>query len=472
MSINPESRYLSQDFRDGSKHIINEFENPEKRIKYIGSATSHFQAEPLRYDTAGNPIIVSDWEMKVIQEIEDKKEDPKTFPQFLKNKEDYIKRSTKLGENMSRISLDFPRLCPKEGEFDQKLMGEYIKTIALIKAHGQEPMLTLYHWPMPKYLLTLDSNGDIKTGGWENPDVKKHFIFYIKNVFESLSNEDNDGLVKYFISINEPASILFPGYLFGKFPPYKKYDYVGYRKALGALIEAHDIVQTELKSGKLSNKNNPQIGISHIWNQFDGLIGNLIDTMANRELMKKFERNGDCSDFLALQYYFRMSIPNIPKREKDPYSDFLDFGGIYPPGIYESLKKMHSVYPQKEIFVSEFGFSDKQDKRRPYWILETVDSILKAKQENVPIMGMLLWSLVNNYEWAAGMTQKFGLFDESDLSQPIKESQGEEVRSYEVWKAIIKVLSPAATKEDIKALDIFYQKAKKQFEVYKNFSQC
>jgi beta-glucosidase len=74
---------------------------------------------------------------------------------------------------------------------------------------------------------------------------------------------------------------------------------------------------------------------------------------------------------------------------------------------------MHAKYPAKEIFVSEVGFSDKSDGRRPYWILDTARYIIEAKSKGIPIIGVLLWSLVNNFEWELGMSQKFGLFSEA-----------------------------------------------------------
>ncbi|KKS81215.1 MAG: Glycoside hydrolase family 1, partial [Parcubacteria group bacterium GW2011_GWD2_43_10] len=133
-----------------------------------------------------------------------------------------------LGENMFRFSLDFARLCPKEGEFDSALMAEYVKALALVRAHGQEPMLTMHHFTMPRYLLETDSNENITKGGWENPDVSKHFRFYVENVVKFLGDEDkirhilasekfdkpaqdkllSEGLAKYFLAINEPMSTL------------------------------------------------------------------------------------------------------------------------------------------------------------------------------------------------------------------------------------------------------------------------
>jgi beta-glucosidase len=99
------------------------------------------------------------------------KADTTSLPQFLRWKESYINRSAELSENMFRFSLDFARLCPMIGHFDEDLMAEYIRTVALIRARGQEPFLTLYHFTLPKYLIRFDREGNIVAGGWECRDV-------------------------------------------------------------------------------------------------------------------------------------------------------------------------------------------------------------------------------------------------------------------------------------------------------------
>jgi len=479
-----------KDFSFTASDVLKTLRLPEgKKIEYIGSATSDFQAEPLLFDAKGRPMVFSDWEMELVKKLEGKPskivggpEVVAELPHFHQFKEDYIRRSADLGENMLQFSLDFARLCPEVGEFNESLMADYVKALALIRAHNAEPMLAIYHWPMPKYLLTLDREGNIEAGGWEHPDVAQHFRFYVESVVEYLSSEDKvravlksqgftkdaqdkflaEGLVRYFLSINEPTSILIPGYVAGIFPPFKKGNVIAFKKVLSELVDAHDIARDEIKAGKLKVKSGePQVGIGHNWTYFDGVLGKVLNAVANRGITKKFERTGEYSDFLGLQYYFRMTVPLLSRRGR-VYGEHPDFGDIYPPGIYKLLKNMNATYPQKEIFVSEFGFSDRKDVRRPYWIIETVRYILEAKKHGVLIKGMLLWSLVNNFEWARGMEQKFGLFDEKELTQPLKPSSSGEVRSWEAWTAITRVIHDPSD-ENLQALQKIYERAKIQF---------
>src|SRR5208283_5262101 len=114
------------------------------QIAYIGSTTSHFQAEPLFCNGDGRPSAFSDWELELARRIKGQPcgiphADTTALPRFLIHKEKYISRSSELSENMFRFSLEFGRLCPEAGQFNDKLMTEYVKALALIRLRGQEP---------------------------------------------------------------------------------------------------------------------------------------------------------------------------------------------------------------------------------------------------------------------------------------------------------------------------------------------
>src|SRR5207245_2624034 len=115
--------------------------------------------------------------------------DMKNLPRFLQRREQYLDRSAELGENTFRFSLDFGRLCPALGEFNDRLMTEYIKTLLLMKIRGLEPFLTLHHFTMPRWLIQTDRHGDITVGGWEHPEAVRHFRYYVKNVIRYLTDD-------------------------------------------------------------------------------------------------------------------------------------------------------------------------------------------------------------------------------------------------------------------------------------------
>ena len=475
----------SPDFNFSSPAVLNLLQN--KKIDFVGTATSDFQAEPLTYDKNGDPVITNDWELEVMKNLNGKKsgiQTPQTlstFPSFFGNKHLYVKRSREIGQNMFRFSLDFGRLCPNEGDFNAKLMAEYVSTLAHIKAQGQEPMLTIYHWPMPCYLIKTNNDGIIETGGWENADVIKHFRFYIESVVKFLSDETqvrnvlqsegftkqfqdqviSEGLVQYFITVNEPESVLLPGYMVGLFPPYKKGRIDLMIKVLNRMVEAHQIATNCLKEGLRNQSGKVKVSVAHAWPYFDGLLGDFAHSLINNLIANRFEKGSEQSDFLSLQYYFRMSVPTFTRSNKlfmeHPY-----FSEVYPKGILENLKRMSFQYPGKEIFISEFGFSETEDKLRPFLSMETVRYIFEAMDQGVQVKGILLWSLVNNLEWAWGMEQRFGLFHEHELKTPLKHSEPGTIQGWEAWKAVADAITNP-NELTIKSLQSSYETAKNQF---------
>jgi beta-glucosidase len=477
----------SPDFDFSSPEVLKLLQ--EKKIEFVGTATSDFQQAPITYDENGEHLVTNDWEFELLKNLEGKKsgiqfpQSKDSLPQFFEHKKLYTKRSQEIGQNMFRFSLDFGRLCPKEGEFNKALMAEYVKILAHIKADGQEPMLTIYHWPMPFYLIKTNATGDIEAGAWENADVIKHFRFYVENVVSFLANEDEirkalaeehfdkkfqdkiiaNGLVQYFISINEPESVLLPGYIAGVFPPFKKGKLGMAMKVLTKLVEAHDIIYSNIKEGlwKMGNPS-PKVGVANSWPYFDGILGDMAHSFINEQISNKFERNGEYTDFLAMQYYYRMSVPNFTKANK-LYGEHPYFRDIYPGGILKNLQKMSSRFPNKEIFISEFGFSETQDQQRPYLSIETVRYIVEALKHNIKIKGILFWSMVNNLEWAWGMQQRFGLFDEHELMVPLKYSSPGAIQGWEAWKSVANALTNP-TEQNLKKLQNHYITAKNQFD--------
>jgi beta-glucosidase len=434
-------------------------------IEYVGSATSDFQGEPLLYDGQGRPRVSTDWEYELTRRLQGQrcgipKADTTALPQFLGRKEAYINRSAELSENMLRFSLDFGRLCPDEGQFNESLMKEYVKTLALAKMRGLEPFVTLHHFTLPKYLIKTDREGRIKSGGWEHRNALPHFRFYIQNVIRFLADPSrirgtlselvmtpdaqekilSEGLVCYFMPVNEPTVLLLNSYLDGLFPPYQRGNLLMVRRLLARLVKVHDMAFDEIKQGLKAQKCEPQVGVGHNWQYFDSFLGKLAQWF-QEQVVTSFERQGKHSDFVGIHYYFRWKGPlTAAQKRRLDYSDQPSFGDIHPAGIRNVIAQVNSLSPEKPIFISEFGFSDSNDLRRPYWILETVRHILATRNTGMPIKGLLLWTLVSNFEGQLGMSQKFGLFSESELNEPlISSTKG--IRSWEAWRAAARAIS-------------------------------
>jgi beta-glucosidase len=114
----------------------------------------------------------------------------------------------KLNQNAYRFSLEWSRIEPEEGKFDEKEIEHYHKMIYSLKNKGVEPFVTLWHWTTPLWLA--------EKGGWESKEIVNYFSRYAEKIVSTFKNE-----VKFWLTINEPEIYTAQSYLKGAWPPQK-----------------------------------------------------------------------------------------------------------------------------------------------------------------------------------------------------------------------------------------------------------
>lgn len=439
----------------------------DKPMDASGFASSDFQNNPLKDDGTDSR---SDWGYEVVRKNAGGKTgitgstNPGDMPRFDKNYDKIINAVGEMNSDTFRISLDFGRLCPEKGVFDEELMKHYIRILANCKRKGIDPMITLHHWTAPSSFAKYDQDGKITAGPLEHPEIVEHFNFYVNKVAEFLCDPDKirtavaeEGydknfvdslcderlLAKWFITINEPVNLVFTPYMLGAFPPYKFASFLKYpglvRKVKAMHDQSYDTIH-EKSATTFPDRRGPKVGIAHnVTNSY--LPG--YEGLANWGLVERIE-DGSLSDIMGVQYYFRFKLglisPFIAGSDPRYVSDHPQFGQIYAPGIEEVLKYAGKNYPEKELMVTEYGFADKTDQKRPSWILDTVGHILKAKMEGVPVNGVLYWSIINNEEWAQGMDPPFGILDKDGNRLQSDDGRPGHISSREVITAVHKHL--------------------------------
>jgi beta-glucosidase len=115
-------------------------------------------------------------------------------------------------------------------------------------------------------------------------------------------------------------------------------------------------------------------------------------------------------DFVGFNYYFtdyyrRFTRVNL----KTPVSDLGFY--MFPEGLLSLFERINAHFPNKPIIVTENGVADAKDQYRQWWLSETMKAIDTAKSQNIPVIGYLHWSLLDNFEWADGWWPKFGLVE-------------------------------------------------------------
>ena len=345
-----------------------------------------------------------------------------------------------LGAGGYRFSISWPRIQPTgAGRVNPKGLAFYDRLVDGLLEAGIEPMATLYHWDLPQGLQD--------DGGWLNRDTIDRFADYADIVGSALADR-----VAHWIPINEPNVVTLMGHGVGVHAP-------GRAMLFDALPVAHHLLVAHGRAAiALRRAGATSVGCANnhapIWpaSDQDADVGaaKLFDALWNgmylegmllgrypadlRPLLEDVVRPGDSAtirqplDFYGVNYYNPMKIAASPEDAELPFEilDLLghpttDFGWpIVPDALREWLIMFRARYRAAlpPIVITESGCSyddgpDENgvvdDQRRIDYLDAHVRAVATAIERGVDIRGYYTWSLMDNFEWAEGYSQRFGL---------------------------------------------------------------
>ncbi|MBL8045900.1 MAG: glycoside hydrolase family 1 protein [Anaerolineales bacterium] len=335
-------------------------------------------------------------------------------------------RAANDGHNALRLSVEWARVEPKMGEFDDAALDHYRQMVAGLRARGLTPLVTLHHFVNPLWLA------DTKRNGWEHVDVVARFANYVRRVVTALKD-----YVDLWATINEPNVYMVSGWLMGTFPPGKK--------LLAATFNtAQNLVRAHAAAYRVIHELQPhaQVGLPiHFrpilpaqpgfvldeWvaeNQFKLFSSFFLDALTTGKLRRPFgfatavpEAKGT-HDYVGLNYYSadvaRFDVTNPQElfgRRTFPPDSEPDGSGVYasyPSGFMESFKWLEKL--RLPIYVTENGIGDEADGLRRRYLVQHIRQMWRAVNFNWDVRGYFHWSLVDNFEWERGWTHRFGLY--------------------------------------------------------------
>ncbi len=321
--------------------------------------------------------------------------------------------------NAYRFSLEWSRIEPEEGKFSKEEMEHYKKVVNALIKRNMEPFVTLWHWTNPLWLE--------KKGGCENRKFPQYFARYAKYVVQQIGDK-----VKFWLTLNEPTSIIANAYLNGVWPPEKRSFFLAwrmFRKFAKAHKEAYKAIHNV--------SHNAQVGFANILQSFepykekswlDHLAVKVAVYITNQKMLNLTK---GYNDFLTVQYYFhnRFRFPKKIRSDNKPVND-LNWE-IYPRGIYYVLSCLKKY--KLPIYITENGLADAEDSRRESFIREHIFWVKKAIDEGVDVRGYFHWSLMDNFEWDKGFWPRFGL-----IEVDYKTMQRKPRKSFYVYRDIIR----------------------------------
>lgn len=376
-----------------------------------GASTSSHQVE------GGNVNNWSEWEKKnaewLAEEAKDKWENwqKEKFPEMFKP-ENYISGracdhynrfeadfdlAKAGGHNAHRISVEWSRIEPEEGKFNEQEIEHYKKVIKALRDRDIEPFVCLWHWTNPLWMTKL--------GGPANKKFIFYFARYAKYVAERLGRD-----IKFWLTINEPTSVIACSYFTGLWPPQKRNPFTAWK-----LYKIFALAHIEAYKNIHAANSDAQVGFANILHSFepyrrrwilDELMVKIAKYFTNRRMLNLTK---GYNDYLTVQYYFhnRFRFPRKIRSGNLPVSD-LNWE-IFPHGIYRIIKKLkeHNL----PIYITENGLADADDSRRAGFIYHHLWEINRAIQEGADVRGYFHWSLLDNFEWDKGFWPRFGLIE-------------------------------------------------------------
>jgi beta-glucosidase len=316
----------------------------------------------------------------------------------------------KFNTNAIRLSIEWARIQPKEGEYSQEAIEHYKKILQAAKQRGLKTFVTLHHFTNPIWFADR--------GGWASSDCVWYFTGYAKSCAELFG-----GLVDAFITINEPQVYALMAYTGGMWPPNKTNPWLSYYVQLN-LIRAHRSAYEAIK--KVTST---PVGIAKniVWYETDPFGANIVDRTAAAVLNYLNDTFflvpivGKL-DFLGLNYYFTNRIRNL--RIDNPTDYVSDLGWwINPGGLGHILQKLKKY--NLPIYITENGLADAHDSYRTHFLRDMLIACGQAILSGVDVRGYFHWSLMDNYEWHQGFWPRFGLVEidrENELARKPRDS--------------------------------------------------
>ncbi|CAN5140098.1 GH1 family beta-glucosidase [soil metagenome] len=359
-----------------------------------------------------------------------------------------------LGLKAYRFSVAWPRIQPDgSGPPNQEGLDFYRRLVDGLRQRDIVPMLTLYHWDLPQALEDR--------GGWTNRDTSERFAEYTGFVYEALADT-----VPFWITLNEPWVASWLGHGYGLHAPGKQ-DAASALAATHHLLLGHGLALERMRS--VGNPGDNQLGVTLNLHpalaardrDADEEAARRVDGQANRLYLDPLfrgeypedivsyyggrgvdgppVRDGDLEkisgpvDFLGINYYFRHHVRDAPDETPSqiPFSDLavrpiVPHAGektamgwpVEPDGLSEMLVRLKDEYTDAPIYVTENGRAvhdyadpngDVKDEERISYLDSHFRAVHGAMEQGVDLRGYMVWSFLDNFEWAEGYSKRFGL---------------------------------------------------------------
>ena len=424
-----------------------------------GTATASYQVEGA-WKEDGKGLSIWDTFSHTVGKIKGSDTGDVACDSYHRYKEDIVLMK-QMNQKSCRFSVAWTRIQPTgTGQVNQKGLDFYSRYVDELLNAGIRPMCTVFHWDLPQALEDK--------GGWPNRDLYKHFADYAGIVTKTLGDRVNTWAI-----FNEPWVFTYLGYGSGVHAPGRK-DFNQFLKA------AHTVNLAQGEAFRSMKAVAPKAQLGSAFSMSPGAPAT--DSAADRAATDRFHainnvfflytamhgeypkafvgeppygvmgvQEGDGKimqaplDWVGINYYNRHIVSNAGQGG-DPYTHYdavmpaegpVTYNGweVWPRGIYDIVTQISKEYSRPIIEITENGcsYSDgplpqdpakAPDPRRIEFYQGHLAELARAIKDGANVRGYHAWSLLDNYEWAEGYSQRFGMVyvDFRDQRRTIKDS--------------------------------------------------
>jgi beta-glucosidase len=299
-----------------------------------------------------------------------------------------------LGHNAHRFSIEWSRVEPEEGNFNEKEIAHYREVIRALRERGLTPFVTLWHFTLPTWFAVM--------GGTQNKNFPKYFARYAAAMARAFKGD-----APFWITVNEPEIYAANACFTGRWPPQKKGIIAAYRSMVHS-VRAHRLAYRAIKDADSSANVGASVNLTY-FEAAPGVVNRIrkffADRFWNGYFLDHVRRE---LDFIGVNYYFHNRIKwGFNKNENKKVSDM--GWEIYPEGMYRVIRSLKKY--QLPVYITENGLADARDAQRAAFLREHLDWIKRAMNEGADVRGYLHWSLMDNFEWDKGFGPRFGLVE-------------------------------------------------------------
>lgn len=365
-----------------------------------GISSSAFQTED-RGEAPGSPnFFQTDWDLFAEAGHVPPKGDTADFS--WSNFDLDLEALKKIGVNHYRFGIEWARVEPQPGRYNEAAIQRYVQMARKLKAAGIQPVVTLWHFTFPSWLVTKGKPGKSR---WFHPLYRERWPLYVEKMVKAMGGD-----VRVWVPQNEPNGDIALGYISGTWPPgvFANFGMFGAatREAVWGFREAADIIHK-------SNKNNLVLSVQAMpywyWTFWD-------PTMAYYNFMQRInfthlDRTYDVCDLIGFNYYYTeyadfTALLALKARRGRNYS--LLGWVIQPHSLYKQISVLSRRYG-KPIVITENGIATSKDIKRVRYLFNHMLEVKEALRDGYDVRGYFVWTLADNYEWHHGYKAPFGL---------------------------------------------------------------